>query len=99
MLITVVSNVSNLLPENAELLRVIRSITRQIYHDFEPYWHLSARLRLSTAKNPDAQLDPVTGGAVIYLTTWKAWADIVLSQGRNPGPYCKGFHARIPPSQ
>lgn len=56
--------------EDEELQRVIRAINRQIREDFEPYWGLSATLRLEgrSATEPD-QAEPadLRGDAVIYL--------------------------------
>ena len=79
------------------MLAVIRAISRQIIYDFEPYWHLSARLRLAVNQRRLAdppspakmylesigvdlgqhadgalmQMDPVGGGALIFLQTWE----------------------------
>jgi hypothetical protein len=53
MLITIVNEAEDLVA-NASLLEVIRAITRQVFYDFEPYWHLSARLRLSVHRKRPA---------------------------------------------
>lgn len=101
MLITVVNEAPPDVVSTGQLLEVIRAITRQIYHDFEPYWGASARLRLATTrsqrgeplKSTDgalAQLDPVSGGAVVRLMPW---ADEKLRRS-SLLTSAKGFHAR-----
>ena len=55
---------------DADLQTAIRSINRQIFYDFAPYWSLSAQLRLEgcSGTKPSKQ-NPVDmrGDAVIYL--------------------------------
>jgi hypothetical protein len=87
MLITIVNEAPQLVC-NGAVLTTIRAIARQIFHDFTPYWHLSAQLRLATVRstprelldlNRDAalqQLDPVSGGGVIRL---RLFADEMIS--------------------
>jgi hypothetical protein len=113
VLITVVNEAPQEIVPNLKLLAAIRAITRQIFYDFEPYWHLSARLRLAVnqrrlaappspgqvvlesigvdlgdrADGALCQLDPIAGGALIFLQTWES--------RRTPYPklsYCYGFH-------
>jgi hypothetical protein len=55
---------------DAEILRVIRAINRQIHEDYEPYWSLSATLRLeghSDHKTGKPNAADMRGDAVIYL--------------------------------
>ena len=55
---------------DADVQRVIRAINRQIKEDFEPYWGLTARLRLegrSTIGPETMTLPDLRGDAVIYL--------------------------------
>lgn len=55
---------------DAEILPAVRAINRQIKEDFEPYWSLTATLRLEGAigSKPDkANLADMRGDAVIYL--------------------------------
>ncbi|WP_160143645.1 hypothetical protein [Chryseolinea soli] len=69
MIISIINH-SNGKVSDAELQTVIRAINRQIKEDFEPYWSLSATVRLEgrSSKNPDTQraID-MRGDAVIYL--------------------------------
>ncbi len=68
MIISLV-NRSNLL-SHAEVLPAIRAINRQIKEDFDPYWSLSATLRLEGAVGAQADkasLADMRGDAVIYL--------------------------------
>jgi hypothetical protein len=66
----------------AEVLKVVRAINRQLSEDFAPYWDWNARLRLEGAgRSPDASLKnlkqaplDVRGDAIIYL--WDDAADI-----------------------
>lgn len=69
MLISVVNHTSGKLSDQ-EVQEGIRAVNRQIAHDFKPYWHMSAELRLEGAigKNPDATALPeLRGDAIIYL--------------------------------
>lgn len=53
-----------------EVQHVIRAVNRQIIEDFEPYWGMSATLRLEgrSAAQPDTiQIPDLRGDAVIYL--------------------------------
>ena len=57
-----------------QLQHVIRAINRQVEEDFEPYWGMSARLRLEgrSVEDPDKVEAPdMRGDAVIYL-----WNDV-----------------------
>ncbi len=61
-----------------EVHRVVRAINNQIEHDFAPYWHMSATLRLEgrarlrPGKDPGRDRHPdVRGDAIIYL-----WDDV-----------------------
>lgn len=66
----------------ADVLKVVRAINRQLSEDFAPYWDWSARVRLEGAgRAPDASLknlkqapQDVRGDAIIYL--WEEAADI-----------------------
>jgi hypothetical protein len=69
MLISVVNHTSGKLSDEA-VQEGIRAVNRQIAHDFKPYWHLSAELRLEGAigSDPDAEeLPELRGDAIIYL--------------------------------
>lgn len=69
MLISVVNHTGGQVSDE-ELQTVIRSINRQITEDFNPYWGMSARLRLegrSVEKPETVQLADMRGDAVIYL--------------------------------
>ena len=69
MLISVVNHTSGKLSDQ-EVQEGIRAVNRQIAHDFKPYWHMAAELRLEGAigKNPDASALPeLRGDAIIYL--------------------------------
>jgi len=73
MLISVVNHTSGKLSDEA-VQEGIRAVNRQIAHDFKPYWHLSAELRLEGAvgPNPDPEALPeLRGDAIIYL-----WDDV-----------------------
>jgi hypothetical protein len=54
---------------DAELLRVIRAINRQLREDFEPYWSFGAELRLEgrTGRSKDFDAADMRGDAVLYL--------------------------------
>jgi hypothetical protein len=96
MLITIVNEAPEKVP-NARVLTVIRAISRQIFHDFRPYWSLSAQLRLATIKSTtrqnlspgrDAalrQLDPVSGGGVIRLRSLVDERIWLASHGEDKG--------------
>ncbi len=69
MFISVVNHTDGQVPDD-ELQVAIRAINRQITEDFEPYWSMTARLRLEgrSVEKPDtAQLADMRGDAVIYL--------------------------------
>jgi len=69
MIISIVNH-SNGQVTDEELQFVVRAINRQIHEDFEPYWSLSATLRLEgrSVDQPDAeQVADLRGDAVIYL--------------------------------
>jgi len=112
MLITVVNEAQDTV-SNQDVLGVLRAITSQVSHEFEPYWNLSARLRLATNHRPVVdpptteevfldelgidrqgrptgaamQLDPIVGGALIFLQSWERRRHQYRTLG-----YCYGFH-------
>ena len=45
MLISVVNHTNGKLSDE-EVQNGVRAVNRQISHDFKPYWHISAELRL-----------------------------------------------------
>lgn len=69
MLISVVNHTNGLLNDEAVQVAV-RAVNRQIALDFEPYWHIGARLRLegrATKTRPSLSLPELRGDAIIYL--------------------------------
>jgi hypothetical protein len=69
MLISVVNHTSGKISDE-KVQEGIRAVNRQIAHDFKPYWHVGAELRLegSIGKDPDAEALPeLRGDAIIYL--------------------------------
>ena len=69
MLISVVNHTDGRLKDE-DVQSAIRAINRQIAHDFEPYWHLSAELRLEgpvTKRPTRVTLPELRGDAVLYL--------------------------------
>ena len=73
MLISVVNHTSGKLTDE-KVQDGLRAVNRQIAHDFKPYWHMAAELRLEGAigRNPDAdKLPELHGDAIIYL-----WDDV-----------------------
>jgi hypothetical protein len=69
MNISIINHASGQITDE-ELQHVIRAINRQIKEDFEPYWSMSATLRLEgrSADEPDkVQMADMRGDAVIYL--------------------------------
>lgn len=69
MIISIINH-SNDKVSDAQLQCVIRAIRRQIKEDFEPYWSLSATLRLEgrSVSKPDKQeAVDMRGDAIIYL--------------------------------
>ena len=69
MLISVVNHTSGKLTDE-EVQKGIRAVNRQIAHDFKPYWHIAAELRLegSIGRNANAETLPeLRGDAIIYL--------------------------------
>lgn len=68
MIISLVNRSQSL--TDAQILPAIRAINRQIKEDFEPYWSLTATLRLEGAVGlqvDKAKLSDMRGDAVIYL--------------------------------
>lgn len=61
----------------ARLLQVIRAINIQIERDFEPYWHMSARLRLDSwdPALSTNKLSGLRGDAILYIVR-KPSADV-----------------------
>ncbi|MDY3563516.1 hypothetical protein R5W23_005128 [Gemmata sp. JC673] len=105
MLIAVVNHDPDL--PNEHLLHVLRAVSRQVFHDFTPIWNLSATLRLAGSRGTGGppveryeyglsqaapQLDPVAGGAVIFVQKWGAG----LPDRYRDLPYCYGFHDMEP---
>jgi hypothetical protein len=69
MVITVVNHTDGEVTDE-ELQNTIRAINRQIKEDFEPYWSLSAMLRLEgrSAAEPDQAMPAdMRGDAILYL--------------------------------
>jgi hypothetical protein len=69
MLISIVNHTSGKLTD-AQVQDAVRAINAQIVHDFKPYWHIHAELRLegSIGKDPDDEgLPELRGDAIIYL--------------------------------
>lgn len=69
MIISVINHTNGKVSD-AEMQNVIRAINRQLKEDFEPYWSISAQLRLEgkSTKNPTytTQAD-MRGDAVLYV--------------------------------
>ena len=74
MLISVVNFTKTLKDEDVQT--VLRAINAQIAHDFEPYWHIGARLRLESAGSRLDRQAPrdLRGDAILYL--WDRHADV-----------------------
>jgi hypothetical protein len=69
MLISIVNHTRGRLKDE-DVQVAIRAINRQIAHDFEPYWSLSAELRLEgpvTKRPTQVTLPELRGDAVLYL--------------------------------
>jgi hypothetical protein len=69
MLISIVNHTAGKLTDE-QVQEGVRAVNRQIAHDFKPYWHLGAELRLEGAlgDDPDKKLLPeLRGDAIIYL--------------------------------
>jgi hypothetical protein len=68
MLISVVNHTNGRLSDE-EIQEGIRAVNRQITHDFKPYWHIAAELRLegSIGKNANADTLPELRGDAISL--------------------------------
>ena len=69
MVISVVNHTSGRVKDE-DVQAAIRAINRQIAHDFEPYWNMSAELRLEgpVLKRPSkVTLPELRGDAVLYL--------------------------------
>ena len=69
MLISVVNHTKGRIKDE-DLQVVIRAVNRQIAHDFEPYWNMSAELRLegpSTLRPSTVRLPELRGDAVLYV--------------------------------
>ncbi|MBI2188384.1 MAG: hypothetical protein HYU37_14880 [Acidobacteria bacterium] len=69
MLISVVNHTAGRVKDE-DVQVAIRAINRQISHDFEPYWNISAELRLEgpvTKRPARVTLPELRGEAVIYL--------------------------------
>jgi hypothetical protein len=74
MLISVVNFTKTLKDEDVH--KVLRAVNTQIALDFEPYWHISARLRLESAGARLHRQAPseLRGDAILYL--WDRHADV-----------------------
>lgn len=84
MIISVINHTSGKIADEA-VHKAIRAINRQIKEDFEPYWGISATLRLEgrSLKQPDkTNLTDMRGEAVLYL-----WDDPDV-------PNALGYHTR-----
>ena len=69
MLISIVNHSRGRIKDE-DLQVVVRAVNRQIAHDFEPYWNVSAELRLEgpTTKRPSkVHLPELRGDAVVYV--------------------------------
>ena len=69
MVISVVNHTSGKLTDE-KVQDGLRAVNRQIAHDFKPYWHIAAELRLEGAigDKPDADALPeLHGDAILYL--------------------------------
>jgi hypothetical protein len=69
MTITVINHTDGQVTDE-ELQKAIRAINRQIKEDFEPYWSISATLRLegrSTERPNTVEVADMRGDAIIYL--------------------------------
>jgi hypothetical protein len=69
MLISVVNHTNGRLSDE-EVQDGVRAVNRQISHDFKPYWHISAELRLegTVGKRTNSEALPeLRGDAIIYL--------------------------------
>lgn len=69
MIISIINHTDGQITDE-ELQKVVRAINRQIKEDFEPYWSLSAILRLegrSTDEPETVQVADMRGDAIIYL--------------------------------
>lgn len=69
MIISIINHTDGQVTDE-ELQKVVRAINRQIKEDFEPYWSLSATLRLegrSTDEPDTIQVADMRGDAIIYL--------------------------------
>lgn len=79
MIISIINHTNGQVTDE-ELQHVIRAINRQIREDFEPYWSLSATLRLegrSTDKPDTVQVADMRGDAIIYLWNEADVADAI----------------------
>lgn len=84
MLISIVNHTNGKLSDE-KVQEGVRAVNRQIAHDFQPHWHMSAELRLegSIGKRPDQKrLPELRGDAIIYL-----WDDVNVDDAL-------GFHER-----
>lgn len=68
MIISVINHTNGKISDQ-EAQRVIRAINRQIAQDFDPYWSMSATLRLEgrSSEQPNIASADMRGDAVIYL--------------------------------
>src|SRR5882724_5799803 len=67
--------------EDEDVQRVNRAINRQITQDFEPYWSMSANLRLEGHGDTEEREAPqeLRGDAIVYL--WDKAADVADAIG------------------
>jgi hypothetical protein len=93
MLISVVNHTDGQLSDE-EVQVVIRAVNRQLAHDFAPYWHTRAELRLEgpATDDPDkVSLPELRGDAVLYLWNEVDIADAVGYHDRNAKGIPFGF--------
>src|SRR6185369_3247668 len=77
MLISIVNHTDGKLTD-ATVQTAIRAINAQLAHDYKPYWHIAAELRLegSIGDDPDDKnLPELRGDAIIYL-----WNDVNVDE-------------------
>jgi hypothetical protein len=92
MLISIVNFTKKLKDDDVQ--KAIRAVNHQIALDFEPYWHMGARLRLEGAGTRMNRQSPqeLRGDAIIYL--WDKAADVDDAVGyhdKNNGGLPYGF--------
>jgi hypothetical protein len=98
MIVSIVNRTASL--ADAEVLRVVRAINRQLAEDFEPHWQFGARLRLDGAGERPRESDGPhlvkqtpdrRGDAVVYLVDHATVKDAEGYHDRNGGDVPCGF--------